>query len=113
MGIDHELFEHEITMMKKNKGVNTDNELSDADLKELCEIYKKVYKDEGESPFYTVTHMSPPTPACIWPRKAADRQLVTCEGFLLCGKRAQATQIDCISHVYMQARTSLWTLWSS
>jgi len=48
MGIDHELFEHEITMMKKNKGVNTDNELSDADLKELCEIYKKVYKDEGK-----------------------------------------------------------------
>jgi pyruvate,orthophosphate dikinase len=49
MGIDHELFEHEITKMKKTKGVSTDNELSVEDLKELCEIYKTVYTAENKS----------------------------------------------------------------
>mmetsp|Transcript_37509 Transcript_37509/g.71877 ORF Transcript_37509/g.71877 Transcript_37509/m.71877 type:complete len:959 (-) Transcript_37509:154-3030(-) len=49
MGIDHELFEHEITQLKKAKGVMNDNDLTVEDLKELVEIYKGVYQKEGKS----------------------------------------------------------------
>ncbi|MGC8640824.1 MAG: pyruvate, phosphate dikinase [Isosphaeraceae bacterium] len=49
MGVDHELFEHELTNLKKEKGVKLDTELSALDLKELVKRYKAVYtKHVGE-----------------------------------------------------------------
>ncbi|HZZ79317.1 MAG TPA: pyruvate, phosphate dikinase, partial [Gemmataceae bacterium] len=49
MGCDHEDFEHEISNLKKEKGVKLDTDLSTDDLKELVKRYKAVYKkDVGE-----------------------------------------------------------------
>ena len=44
MGVDHELFEHELHSLKQQKGVKLDTELSADDLKELVKRYKGVYK---------------------------------------------------------------------
>ena len=44
MGVDHEHFEHELSEVKKAKGVENDTDLSAADLKEVVERYKAVYK---------------------------------------------------------------------
>ncbi|MDR3632384.1 MAG: pyruvate, phosphate dikinase, partial [Isosphaeraceae bacterium] len=44
MGVEHELFEHELVALKDQKGVKLDTELSTADLKELVKRYKAVYK---------------------------------------------------------------------
>ncbi len=44
MGVEHELFEHELHSLKKEKGVKLDTELSADDLKELVKRYKAVYK---------------------------------------------------------------------
>lgn len=46
MGVDHELFEHELHSLKKEKGVKLDTELSADDLKELVKRYKGVYKGQ-------------------------------------------------------------------
>jgi pyruvate,orthophosphate dikinase len=44
MGVEHELFEHELESLKKARGVHLDTELSGDDLKLLVEKYKAVYK---------------------------------------------------------------------
>jgi pyruvate,orthophosphate dikinase len=44
MGCKHEHFEHEIDSAKKKAGVELDSELSAAQLKEVVERYKKVYR---------------------------------------------------------------------
>ena len=50
MGVEHELFEHELHSMKEANGVKLDTDLSADDLKELVKRYKAVYqKQVGES----------------------------------------------------------------
>ncbi|MGE3821201.1 MAG: pyruvate, phosphate dikinase, partial [Isosphaeraceae bacterium] len=44
MGVDHEHFEHELSGLKKEKGVKLDTDLSATDLRELVTRYKAVYK---------------------------------------------------------------------
>ena len=44
MGVEHELFEHELHSMKEAKGVKLDTDLSADDLKELVKRYKAVYQ---------------------------------------------------------------------
>ena len=44
MGVEHELFEHELHSLKEARGVQLDTELSGDDLKELVQKYKAVYK---------------------------------------------------------------------
>jgi pyruvate,orthophosphate dikinase len=44
MGVEHELFEHELSALKAERGVKLDTELSANDLKELVSRYKAVYK---------------------------------------------------------------------
>src|SRR5207237_4334354 len=44
MGVDHEHFEHELSEVKKARGVENDTDLSADDLKEVVERYKQVYK---------------------------------------------------------------------
>ncbi len=44
MGVEHEYFEHELTELKKDRGVELDTDLSADDLKELVARYKAVYK---------------------------------------------------------------------
>jgi pyruvate,orthophosphate dikinase len=43
-GIDHEHFEHELSAIKKNAGVELDTDLSTEQLKDVVEKYKAVYK---------------------------------------------------------------------
>jgi len=49
MGIDHHLFEHEMTALKREVGVQQDNELSAADLRTLVAKYKAVYQKAGKT----------------------------------------------------------------
>lgn len=44
MGVEHELFEHEIHKLKEEKKVKLDTDLTTDDLKELVKRYKAVYK---------------------------------------------------------------------
>src|SRR5262249_32707379 len=44
MGVDHEHFEHELSALKKERGVRNDTDLSADDLRELVGRYKAVYK---------------------------------------------------------------------
>jgi pyruvate,orthophosphate dikinase len=44
MGIEHEHFEHELTAVKRDRGVELDTDLSADDLKEVVRRYKEVYK---------------------------------------------------------------------
>ena len=44
MGVEHELFEHELHHLKEARGVQLDTDLSGDDLKELVQKYKAVYK---------------------------------------------------------------------
>jgi pyruvate,orthophosphate dikinase len=44
MGIPHEQFEHELTAVKQEKGVENDTDLSADDLKEVVRRYKEVYR---------------------------------------------------------------------
>ena len=44
MGVEHELFEHELESLKHQRGVKLDTDLSGDDLKTLVERYKAVYK---------------------------------------------------------------------
>ncbi|MFH1403487.1 MAG: pyruvate, phosphate dikinase [Candidatus Altiarchaeota archaeon] len=50
MGVDHEHFEHEISKLKRDRGVRLDTELNVEDLKVLCGEYKRVVvKHAGKS----------------------------------------------------------------
>ncbi len=51
MGVEHELFEHELHSMKEKKGVKLDTDLSADDLKELVKRYKAVYEKQVNEPF--------------------------------------------------------------
>jgi pyruvate,orthophosphate dikinase len=51
MGVEHELFEHELSGLKKQRGVKLDTELSTDDLKELVKRYKAVYRKQVGSDF--------------------------------------------------------------
>jgi pyruvate, orthophosphate dikinase len=51
MGVDHEHFEHELSEVKKARGVKLDTDLSAADLKEVVERYKRVYKEYVKKDF--------------------------------------------------------------
>jgi pyruvate,orthophosphate dikinase len=53
MGVDHHHFEHELSEVKKAKGVELDTDLDTDGLKEVVERYKKVYADHVGSPFPT------------------------------------------------------------
>ncbi len=44
MGMDHESFEHEFSIVKKKHGVKLDTELSAEGLKEVCQRYKRAYR---------------------------------------------------------------------
>ncbi len=44
MGVDHEHFEHELSTVKKEKGVELDTDLDANDLKEVVRRYKEVYR---------------------------------------------------------------------
>jgi pyruvate,orthophosphate dikinase len=43
MGVSHDLFEHELESLKKERGVSQDTDLTTEDLKQLVEKYKAVY----------------------------------------------------------------------
>jgi pyruvate,orthophosphate dikinase len=51
MGVDHEHFEHELSSLKKERGVKLDTELDADDLKELVKRYKAVYTKAVGEPF--------------------------------------------------------------
>jgi pyruvate, orthophosphate dikinase len=44
MGVDHEHFEHELSEVKRNRGVELDTDLDTDGLKEVVERYKNVYR---------------------------------------------------------------------
>jgi len=49
MGVSHSLFEEQLEKLKKEKGVEQDTDLSADALKELVQLYKQVYKNQGTS----------------------------------------------------------------
>src|SRR5258708_7928612 len=51
MGVDHEHFEHELSAVKKTKGVDLDTDLGVEDLKEVVTRYKDVYKEHVRTDF--------------------------------------------------------------
>src|SRR5688500_5372653 len=51
MGVDHEHFEHELSDVKRNKGVQLDTELDVNGLKEVVRRYKDVYRRHVGSEF--------------------------------------------------------------
>lgn len=51
MGVEHELFEHEIHTLKAEKKVKNDTDLTTDDLKELVKRYKAVYKKHVKDDF--------------------------------------------------------------
>jgi len=51
MDVDHDLFEHELAALKRERGVKLDTELAAADLKELVGRYKAVYQRHVGEPF--------------------------------------------------------------
>jgi pyruvate,orthophosphate dikinase len=53
MGVDHHHFEHELSAVKAERGVELDTDLDTDGLKEVVERYKKVYKDHVGSDFPT------------------------------------------------------------
>ena len=53
MGVAHEHYEDQLTALKKKRKVELDTDLSAADLKELCEMYKAVYQKHVKKPFPT------------------------------------------------------------
>ncbi|MDR0993799.1 MAG: pyruvate, phosphate dikinase [Verrucomicrobiota bacterium] len=50
-GLSHEDFEEAMSSLKKKYGAKEDTDLSAEQLKELCEIYKKVYVKKVKKPF--------------------------------------------------------------
>jgi pyruvate,orthophosphate dikinase len=51
MDVDHDEFEHELSALKKERGVKLDTELNESDLKELVRRYKAVYEKHVREPF--------------------------------------------------------------
>lgn len=51
LGIDGELFEHELDAVKSASGVSTDAEISADSLQQLCDVYKKIVATETGKPF--------------------------------------------------------------
>jgi pyruvate,orthophosphate dikinase len=51
MGVDHEHFEHELSSVKREKGVQLDTDLNVDDLKRVVERYKNVYREHIGSDF--------------------------------------------------------------
>ena len=51
MGVEHEAFEHELSSLKKERGVKLDTDLDADDLKELVRRYKSVYQKHVKEPF--------------------------------------------------------------
>jgi pyruvate,orthophosphate dikinase len=51
MGVEHDLFEQELSQVKAARGVQLDTQLSADDLKEVVERYKNVYKHHVGSEF--------------------------------------------------------------
>ena len=51
MGVEHELFEHELEALKNQRGVKLDTDLNADDLKELVKRYKSVYEKHVKAPF--------------------------------------------------------------
>ncbi|MDT7549156.1 MAG: pyruvate, orthophosphate dikinase [Actinomycetota bacterium] len=51
LGVDGELFEHEIDRVKKDKGTSNDLDLDDADLRGLVDTFKAIVQKETGSPF--------------------------------------------------------------
>lgn len=50
-GLEHEHFEHELERLKKKYGAKEDTDLTAAQMKELVDIYKKVYLERVKKPF--------------------------------------------------------------
>ena len=51
MGVDHHHFEHELSEVKKAKGVELDTDLDTEGLKEVVERYKRVYREHQKEDF--------------------------------------------------------------
>jgi pyruvate,orthophosphate dikinase len=51
MGVDHHHFEHELSAVKNDRGVELDTDLDVEALKEVVDRYKKVYQEHVGSPF--------------------------------------------------------------
>jgi pyruvate,orthophosphate dikinase len=51
LGVDGELFEHEIDRVKKDKGTTNDLDLTETDLQALVETFKAIVQKETGSPF--------------------------------------------------------------
>src|SRR4051812_36503756 len=51
MGVDHHHFEHELSAVKSDRGVELDTDLDVEALKEVVDRYKKVYQEHVGSPF--------------------------------------------------------------
>jgi pyruvate,orthophosphate dikinase len=51
LGVDGELFEHEIDRVKKDKGTTNDLDLTETDLQTLVETFKGIVQTETGSPF--------------------------------------------------------------
>jgi pyruvate,orthophosphate dikinase len=51
MGVEHEAFEHELSALKKERGVKLDTELGASDLEGLVRRYKAVYEHHVGEPF--------------------------------------------------------------
>ena len=50
-GLEHEHFEHEMKKLKDKYGARQDTDLTADQLKELCEVYKRVYQEHVKKPF--------------------------------------------------------------
>ena len=50
-GLTHESFEHEMSRLKAKYGAKEDTDLTADQLKELCEVYKRVYHEKVGKPF--------------------------------------------------------------
>jgi pyruvate,orthophosphate dikinase len=50
-GLEHEHFEHEMSALKKKYGAKEDTDLTATQLKELVDIYKRVYQEHVKKPF--------------------------------------------------------------
>jgi pyruvate,orthophosphate dikinase len=51
LGINGELFEHELNAIKSASGVSVDADISADDLKQLCDLYKRLVATETGKPF--------------------------------------------------------------
>jgi len=50
-GLEHEHFEHEMSALKQKYGAKEDTDLTATQLKELVDIYKRVYQEHVKKPF--------------------------------------------------------------